>query len=269
MRRSRDLEPARPEPWNPEQWPAPVEPETATETEADEDGTSTTEPSAVDEPTVVLPVVVTQPAEQAWQVPTIEPGENDQAEQNDTERRRRKRRNSLLVGAGLGVSALALVAIIGLVDLTTADGSESATPAITSTVTSAPATTAPASTEAECPTGQSGKVTTGNDKGGQGSGPDVIKAFDWAYYMLRDAEAARAFATRTARVNTAEKMQPYIDSMAPRTRHCLKIIDEGTGTFLVELTETAPGGGEPAMFRQRVQTTFADGKHWIVAIEPL
>ena len=41
------------------------------------------------------------------------------------------------------------------------------------------------------------------------------------------------------------------------------------GLYTVELTETAPGGGAPTVFRKRVQTTTADGKSWIVSIEAI
>ena len=130
-------------------------------------------------------------------------------------------------------------------------------------------TTGAAAGDADCPSTVRGNVTTGRDPGDQSSGAGVVKAFDYAYYVRRDAVAARALGTPAARMGSAQQMQPFIDKRIPGTRHCLSITNEGKGLYTVELTETAPGGGAPTVFRKRVQTTTADGKSWIVSIEAI
>lgn len=117
----------------------------------------------------------------------------------------------------------------------------------------------------ECPEQVDGPVTVGNDAGDQTSGPGVIKAFDYAYYVRRSGEAARAVATPNG-VGTTADLQKSIDTRPAGTRHCLRITDRGTGLYAVTLTETQPDQAQPTVYRQLIQTVQANGKTWIASI---
>ncbi|WP_262338931.1 hypothetical protein [Gordonia sp. CNJ-863] len=117
----------------------------------------------------------------------------------------------------------------------------------------------------ECPEQVDGPVTVGNDEGDQTSGPGVIKAFDYAYYVRRSGEAARAVATPNGVGATAD-LQKSIDTRPAGTSHCLRITDRGTGLYAVTLTETQPGQAQPTVYRQLIQTVQANSKIWIASI---
>lgn len=117
----------------------------------------------------------------------------------------------------------------------------------------------------ECPEQVDGPVTVGNDEGDQTSGPGVIKAFDYAYYVRRSGEAARAVATPNG-VGTTTDLQKSIDTRPAGTSHCLRITDRGTGLYAVTLTETQPDQAQPTVYRQLIQTVQANGKTWIASI---
>ncbi|NED66292.1 hypothetical protein G3I15_35735, partial [Streptomyces sp. SID10244] len=105
---------------------------------------------------------------------------------------------------------------------------------------------APSPVVDECPEKTDGPVTVGNDVGDQRSGPGVIKAFDYAYYVLRSSAQARAVATPNG-VGTTQALQASIDALPAETRHCLTITDRGNGSFAVQLTQSPPDGGQPTV----------------------
>lgn len=124
---------------------------------------------------------------------------------------------------------------------------------------------APSPVVDECPEKTDGSVTVGNDAGDQFSGPGVIKAFDYAYYVLRSSAQARAVATPNG-VGTTQALQASIDALPAETRHCLTITERGNGLFAVQLTQTPPDGGQPTVYSQLIQTVQAGGKTWIASI---
>lgn len=134
----------------------------------------------------------------------------------------------------------------------------------TATSNAPPPSPAPAD---DCPSETIGAVTTGRDAGDQNSGPGVIKAFNYAYYRLRDARAAQSFTAKSAGLNPAE-MQGFIDRRPVGTSYCLEITDRGGGLYAVQLTETPPDGGAPTVFSQLIQTTQTSGKTWIATNRP-
>ncbi|AFR51494.1 putative membrane protein (plasmid) [Gordonia sp. KTR9] len=117
----------------------------------------------------------------------------------------------------------------------------------------------------ECPEKTAGPVTVGNDAGDQRSGPGVIKAFDYAYYVRRSGAQARAVATPNG-VGATQALQASIDALPAETRHCLRITDRGNGLFAVQLTQISPDGGQPTVYPQLIQTVQAGGKTWIASI---
>lgn len=184
-------------------------------------------------------------------------------------RRARRRRRGLLPARGLvaaGVAAVVVVAgaavVVGV--LVGGGGQDPAPRDPVEVLADSEATGAVAGAD-DCPESVDGAVTVGNDAGDQNSGPGVIKAFDYAYYVERSAQRARAVATPTG-VGSAEALQASIDALPADTAHCLRITDRGNGLYAVQLTETRPGE-PPIVYPQLIQTVVADGKSWIASIK--
>lgn len=275
MRRNHPPAPPAPEPWNPDEWPDPQpldSPTEATELDTPAVITGRSNGDDIDDiPTVPLAAEDGQPSVEPW-VSEPRRAEVLSATPDSTSGptpRRRSHRSTILIGvaAVVALAAIGLAAVLALGDVGgEGEGRGDHAMLTEPTMSSAPASSAVAP---DCPTAVTGAVTTGRDAGDQSSGPGVIKAFQYAYYVRRSGAAARALATPTARVGKAEDMQGFIDALPPRTRHCLKITSQGKGLYGVELSEIPPGGGAPTVYRQNVQTTEADGKTWIVSIEPV
>lgn len=179
---------------------------------------------------------------------------------------RRRALRGYVIAAGLLVLVVAMAGVGAFVAFS---GGDSDTPAVAQATTPGP--TAPAITtppaDPDCPTRTDGPVTTGRDAGGTTSGPEVIKAFEHAYYVDRDGAKARSYGTELAQMGSATSIQTFIDTrLAPGTLHCTRITDLGNGLWSLELTEIPPGGGEPGVIRQLVQTADVDGRTRIAAI---
>ena len=164
----------------------------------------------------------------------------------------------LLIGA-----VVVVVLGVGAVLALTGDDDQP-TPTDAFTIPSQAATHA---ADADCPSSSTGDVTTGRDSGGTDSGPNVIKAFEHAYYVTRSGADARAFAAPTAQIGTAEQIQTGIDSIDEGTLYCTTITDRGAGLYALELTEIRLRGEAPVTYHQLVQTTSSDGRTWIVSIK--
>lgn len=170
----------------------------------------------------------------------------------------------------LALVAAAVVTVVGTIAVQGAVGGDTAPkadgPGIA--IPSAQDSAAPvAGANADCPTGTQGPVTTGRDAGGTDSGPGVIKAFEFAYYVDRSGEKARSMVTPAAKFSTAAQLQASIDKFIdPQTLHCVAITDRTAGLYAVELTETPPRGQAPVVYHQLVQTTTAGNRTWIVSI---
>ncbi len=229
---------------------APMEPITATATDSKQRGPSASAPA------VVRPTVVTAPAAAA-----VNP-------QPRTARRRSNRRTVAMAGAVLAAVVLVLGVILtvaSFVGNASDDGGEPiAQPPAPSAAAFPPA--APAD-DADCPNHTEGGVITGRDPGDTTSGPAVIKAFEHAYYVERNGAKARSYGTELARMGSAASMQTFIDTqLPPGTLYCTRITDRGAGLWSLELSEIPPGGGEPVLIRQLVQTAQVDGRTLITAI---
>lgn len=270
MRRDRTPSPPTPEPWNPQDWPDPTPDHSA---DLDAAPANDFEDDLEDDVEITPPNIVAATAggEAPWE-PVATPQPLPTPTPSRTERRPRSRRRAGLALAAAGLAAILAIGVTGLlVVLRTADSTDTpdsraqASPPATEVATASTATAG----DTDCPSTVNGRVTTGRDAGDQESGAGVIKAFDHAYYVRRDGAAARALGTPNARIGTAAQMQTYIDQLPAKTRHCLTITDESKGLYTVELSEIPPGGGAPTVIRQRIQTTTADGKSWIVSIESL
>lgn len=174
-----------------------------------------------------------------------------------------KRPTGRMLVAGLAAAAVVIVAAALAAGMLFGGASEDSAPQDpVEVLANTPGATAVAD---DCPESVDGPVTTGNDSGDQESGPGVIKAFDYAYYVDRSGERARTVATPSG-VGSAKDLQASIDALPADTSHCLRITDRGNGLYAVQLTETRPGE-QPIVYPQLIQTVQADGKTWIASIK--
>ncbi len=101
------------------------------------------------------------------------------------------------------------------------------------------------------------------DRGDQRSGAGVIAAWNYAYYVRRDAIAARALATPNSSVVPAEQLQPFIDDIPVGTNYCVRTKALSQDVYLVDLSELRPDGVH--RITQTVTTAQIDGK-WFVDV---
>ncbi|WP_052692331.1 hypothetical protein [Gordonia sihwensis] len=176
----------------------------------------------------------------------------------------------LLIGAAACAVVVAGAGIGGYMMLGGGDGQSVATPpAATSAPTSTQTPTSAVPPGSSCPSSTEGKVITGNDAGSlTASGADTIKAFNYAYYTKRSSEAA-VDAVMPSSVKpmfgSVGNLQSAIDALPQGTTHCLTITDLGNGLYTTELSQIPPGGGDPEIFKQRIQTARSGGKTLIVS----
>jgi hypothetical protein len=130
-----------------------------------------------------------------------------------------------------------------------------------------PATTTPATFAdgGPCRAGNDGRVVRGDGPGGTDTGPNAVLGFDYAYFVMRDAAAARNFVAPTAAISPVDRLQAGIATVPAGTQHCLSIAADGPDRFLVDLT-TRHGHDEPSSYRQIVTTTTTSGHVLITAI---
>ncbi|QHG85577.1 hypothetical protein D1O33_24615 (plasmid) [Rhodococcus rhodochrous] len=101
------------------------------------------------------------------------------------------------------------------------------------------------------------------DRGDQRSGAGVIAAWNYTYYVRRDAIAARALATPNSSVVPAEQLQPFIDAIPVGTNYCVRTKALSPDVYLVDLSELRPDGVH--RITQTVTTAQIDGK-WFVDV---
>ncbi|MDE1669737.1 hypothetical protein [Nocardia gipuzkoensis] len=117
-----------------------------------------------------------------------------------------------------------------------------------------------------CPTERSDTVVRSAEAGGTGSGPDAVLSFQYAYYVERSGERARAAVAPDANVQPAWVIQRGIDSVPVGTAHCVRIVGAGDNRYSVEVTEYRPGGVPATYNRQTVTTAVIDGRTLITGI---
>lgn len=117
-----------------------------------------------------------------------------------------------------------------------------------------------------CATERSDTVVRGAEPGNTSSGPDVIMRFQYAYYKERSGVAARSVVAPDARVSSAERIQAGIDSVAPGTEYCLRIVTVAADRYSVDVTEYGPNGAPATYSKQTVTTAVIDGRTLIMGI---
>lgn len=198
------------------------------------------------------PATISQPS--AWPVQDFIPASGT----------RRGHRSLMITGVSCAVALLITLGALATLGLSRTSDSEPDRSAMDSFLPSPSSSMAAADPQNTCPAGVNGSVTTGNGPGDQTSGPGVIQAFQWAYYVSRDAAEAKAVTASSAALSVNE-MQEFIDQRPAGTTHCLVMTDQGSGLYAVQLTESPPEGS-PIVYSQLIQTTNSGGRTWIASI---
>ncbi|TQM31805.1 hypothetical protein [Nocardia bhagyanarayanae] len=117
-----------------------------------------------------------------------------------------------------------------------------------------------------CPTERAERLIRSAEAGGTHSGPDVVLAFQYAYYVERSGERARAFVAPDAAVPAAPTIQRGIDTVPEGTTHCVRVATVGGDMYSVEVTEYRPGGAPATYNKQTVTTAVIGGRTLITGI---
>lgn len=123
-----------------------------------------------------------------------------------------------------------------------------------------------ADTAGSCPTERTDIVVRSAEAGGTGSGPDAVLAFQYAYYVTRSGEQARAVATPDADVSPAAVIQRGIDTIPVGTTHCVRITTVAADRYTVEVTEFRPAGAPATYTKQSVRTALVGDRTLITGI---
>ncbi|MGY4102538.1 hypothetical protein ACW2Q0_23715 [Nocardia sp. R16R-3T] len=119
----------------------------------------------------------------------------------------------------------------------------------------------------QCPAERIGDILTGNGAGGTDSGPGVIFAFQYAYYVTRSGVATRQFVTPNASVSPAGTIQQGIDGIPVGTTHCVGITPGASvGQYLVQVSEYRPDSTSITYKPQVVSTARVGGQTLITGI---
>ncbi|MGI5217621.1 hypothetical protein [Nocardia sp. CA-290969] len=165
----------------------------------------------------------------------------------------------------LGVAGVVALAAAAYVQFAVVGADEPATgPAPTEPgMFGAPAPGVPVA-DPQCPAERTGNTVQGNGPGGTGSGPDVIFGFQYAYYVARSGEQARALVAPDAPVPPVADIQRGIDSIPPGTTHCIRVTPGAfVGQYTVAITEHRPGAA-PLGYNPQLVTTMRIGDRTLI-----
>ncbi|WP_330253509.1 protein kinase [Nocardia sp. NBC_00565] len=130
-------------------------------------------------------------------------------------------------------------------------GSQADAPVPLSTSSAAPSWCAPSTDK--------GKIT-GNGPGGTSTGPDVIFAYYYAYYVQHSGVQARTFvASESTTIPSANVLQNSIDVHPVGTVHCVEVTAVAADLYHVETTSRHPDGLQ-ALTRGTIVTTALGGR---------
>ncbi|MFI6169767.1 hypothetical protein ACIBCN_23510 [Nocardia sp. NPDC051052] len=118
-----------------------------------------------------------------------------------------------------------------------------------------------------CEPTRNDQLVRGNGTGSTTSGPDVILAFQYAYYVARSGSDARAVTTTDASVPPVDVISAGIRSVPAGTQHCVMITPMADGRFDVVITEIRPDAAVRT-YRQFVTVTSGPGVVSIAKIAP-
>jgi hypothetical protein len=167
------------------------------------------------------------------------------------------------------VAAVAVAVAVGLAvsQLRSGDSETASTAATTSATASAdenglPILNLPEPEQVEQKSASDGECRA--DRGDQKSGAGVIAAFNFAYYSLRNGEAARALATPSSSVLPGPELQKVIDAVPIGTNYCLRTVELSDGVYLVDLSVMQPA--QPVKRGTQTVTTHKIDGRWYVDV---
>lgn len=213
----------------------------------------------------------------------LDPVELDEPMADEPEPMSKPGRGCFLASFGAIVLILAVIVIVmvkmgplagllgddsdGEIAMPPASSSMSASQSPTTQV--APVKTAADAADEECAISPRG-AEVGNGPGSRDSGPEVIMAFDHAYYVDRNGTKARGFMSEDLTGTTAQSLQGAIDELPEDTAHCLKIRpkEDEEDVFLVDLIVFRGEGDqiERTASEQTIYVEEVDGEYTIVGI---
>ncbi|MFB9704327.1 MULTISPECIES: hypothetical protein [Rhodococcus] len=168
---------------------------------------------------------------------------------------------------GGGVAALAAVSAV-VVTVMSGGTDEPETPPLPPVTAVASSSAAPTTTEAVAapawcaPVTEPGRVV-GNGPGGRDSGPAVIQAFEYAYYVERDGKAVADLM-----VLPGTDIQSFIDAVPVGTEHCVSVLPtEDPNRWSVDVLLKFPPVGDEGIHKQWITTLPADGGLTIANVE--
>ncbi|MFC9894305.1 hypothetical protein ACFVMC_11480 [Nocardia sp. NPDC127579] len=170
--------------------------------------------------------------------------------------RKRGRRPWFMVSVAGGAS-LAAVAVVAVYTAQASGPTESSPTVVGAALGGGPG----------CEAARTGEFVRGNGVGSTESGPDVILAFQHAYYVQRSGAAARALTAPDALVPAAAMIDKGIASVPEGTRHCVLITPMPDGRFDVVITDMRPDASVRT-YRQFVTVAVEDGAMVITRIAP-
>ncbi|MCP2315901.1 hypothetical protein APR12_001234 [Nocardia amikacinitolerans] len=174
------------------------------------------------------------------------------------------RRGRVVVVLIVAVLLLAFVAL-GALYLLRASGNRAAV-APTTPPMQFTAGSAQAGITSGCPTERAERLIRSAEPGGTHSGPDVVLAFQYAYYVERSGERAREFVAPDAAVPAAPTIQRGIDTVPEGTTHCVRVATVAVDMYSVEVTEYRPGGAPATYNKQTVTTAVIGGRTLITGV---
>ncbi|WP_330250375.1 hypothetical protein OG874_29590 [Nocardia sp. NBC_00565] len=172
-------------------------------------------------------------------------------------KRRHPPRPPWLVGTAALFGTMAAVALV-LVYTAAASNTRQATATITDPVLGG---------GPNCEPMRSEQLVRGNGTGSTKSGPDVILAFQYAYYVTRSGADARTLTSPDAGVAAVALIDAGIKSIPPGTQHCVLITPMADGRFDVVITEIR-ADSTVRTYRQFVSVAPREGIIVITKITP-
>ncbi|WP_280296230.1 hypothetical protein [Nocardia abscessus] len=111
------------------------------------------------------------------------------------------------------------------------------------------------------------QLVRGSGTGSTASGPEVILAFQHAYYVSRSGAVARSLTAPDAAVPPVAVIDAGIASVPAGTQHCVMITPMLDGRYDVVITELRPDSANRT-YRQFVTVADTGGESTIVKIAP-
>ncbi len=171
-------------------------------------------------------------------------------------------RTWMLVGGGVAVLAVVSAAVVTATVGTTDEPQVPPLPSPTAVSSSTTSTSTVAAPAWCAPVTEPGRVV-GNGPGGRDSGPAVIQAFEYAYYVERDGTAVAELM-----VLPGTDIQSFIDAVPVGTEHCVSVLPtEDPNRWSVDVLLKFPPVGDEGIHKQWITTLPADGGLTIANVE--